>query len=157
MVGETTMNRNEFPDRAEKSAGVEVGKLLRRLLDLIELQVELLKLDAREGFRSLAPPAILFGAGVVAAFGGIFVLLLMVAALLNEWAGWSLTLSLFTAAVFGLLLTVGAVLLAWQLTRRALSTFDRSKTEFQNNLTWLKTSLANPSHDNSEHQRIEQT
>jgi uncharacterized membrane protein YqjE len=152
MVGETKMNQNTFRDRTEKSAGGEVGKLFRRLLDLIELQVELLKVDAREGFRSLAPPAILIGVGVVIVFGGIFILLLAVAALLNEWAGWSAALSLFTAAVLGLLLTVGAVVLAWQLTRKALSTFDRSKTEFQNNVTWLKTSLANPSHDSSEHQ-----
>jgi hypothetical protein len=135
------MNRNTWEDRSEKSAGVEVGKLLGRLLDLIELQVELLKVDAREGFRSLAPPAILAGTGVVAAFGGIFVLLLAAAALLYEWAGWSATLSLFTAGVLGLLLAAGAVVLAWYLTRRALATFDRSRTEFQNNLVWLKSSL----------------
>jgi hypothetical protein len=157
MVGETKMNRNGSQDRTEKSAGVDVGKLLRRLLDLMELQAELLTVDAREGFRSLAPPAILIGGGVVAAFGGIFVLLLTVAALLHQWAGWSATLSLFTAGVLGLLLAAGSVLLGWQLTRKALSTFDRSQTEFRNNLDWLKTTLAHPSHDRSERQRIQQT
>jgi hypothetical protein len=55
MVGETKMNRNGSQDRTEKSVGVDVGKLLHRLLDLMELQAELLKVDARDGFRSLAP------------------------------------------------------------------------------------------------------
>jgi hypothetical protein len=157
MVGETKMNRNGSQDRTEKSVGVDVGKLLHRLLDLMELQAELLKVDARDGFRSLAPPAILIGGGVVTAFGGIFVLLLTVASLLNQWAGWSATFSLFTAGVLGLLLAAGSVLLGWQLTCKALSTFDRSKTEFRNNLAWLKTTVEHPSYDRSELQRIQQT
>ena len=144
------MNRNESQDGIEKSAGVDVSKLFHRLLNLTELQAELLKVDARDGFRALAPPAILIGGGVVAAFGGIFVLLLTVAALLNQGAGWSATLSLFTAGVLGLLLAAASVLLGWQLTRKALSTFDRSKTEFRNNLDWFKTTLEHPSHDPSE-------
>jgi hypothetical protein len=157
MVGETKMNRNGPRDRTEKSAGVDVGKLLRRLLDLMELQAELLTVDARDGFRSLAPPAILIGVGVGAAFGGIFVLLLTVAALLNQWAGWSATSSLFTAGLLGLLLAAGSVLLGWQLTRKAWSTFDGSRTEFRNNLARLKTSLEHPSHDHSERPRTQQT
>jgi hypothetical protein len=157
MVGETKMNRNGSQDRTEKSVGVDVGKLLHRLLDLMELQSELLKVDARDGFRSLAPPAIFIGVGVVAAFAGIFALLLAVAALLNQWAGWSVPLSLFTAGVLGMLLAAGSVLFGWQLTRKALSTFDRSRTEFRNNLAWLKTTLENPSHDRRERQAIQQT
>ena len=64
---------------------------------------------------------------------------------------------LFTAGVLGLLLAAGSVLLGWQLTCKALSSFERSKTEFQNNLAWLKTTLEHPSHDRSERQRIQQT
>lgn len=150
MVGETKMNRNEVQDRTDKSVGFDAGKLLHRLLDLMDLQIELLKVDARDGFRSLVPPAILIGGGVVATFAGIFVLLLTVAALLNQGAGWSATVSLFTAGVLGLLLAAGSLLLGWQLTRKALSTFDRSKTEFRNNLDWFKTTLEHPSHDPSE-------
>jgi uncharacterized membrane protein YqjE len=150
MVGEAKMNRTESQNRTEKSVGVDVGKLLHRLLNLIDLQTELFKVDARDGFRSLAPPAILIGGGVVAAFGGIFVLLLTVAALLNQWAEWSTTVSLFTAGVLGLLFAAGSILLGWQLTRKALSTFDRSKTELRNNLEWLKTTLEPASHDHSE-------
>ncbi len=156
MVGETNMNRNASQDGRDKSAGVD-GSTFRRLLDLMELQAELFKVDARDGFGALAPPAILIGGGVVAAFAGIVALLLAVAALLNQWAGWSVTLSLFTAGVLALLLAAGAVLLGWQLTRKALATFDRSTTEFRNNLDWLKTTLSHPSHERSERQRSPQT
>lgn len=155
MVGETKMNRNASQDGTETSPGVDVGRLLHRLLELMELQVELLNVDTREGFRSLVPPAILIGGGLVAAFGAIFVLLLTVAALLNEWAGWSATLALFTASVLGLLFAAGSALLGWKLTCKALSKFDRSKTEFQKNFAWLKTTLANPYHDRSKRQRIQ--
>lgn len=150
------MNRNASQDGTDKSAGVDGGTFLR-LLDLMELQAELLQVDARDGFGALAPPAILIGGGVVAAFAGTFALLLAVAALLNQWAGWSATLSLFTAGVLGLLLAAGSVLLGWQLTCKALSSFDRSTTEFRNNLAWLKTTLAHPSHERSERQGSQPT
>ena len=80
MVGETEMNQhNGSKSGSEGSAVAQVGRLIRRILDLTELQGELFKIDAREGGKALAIPAILIATGIVLGFGGILVLLLALA------------------------------------------------------------------------------
>jgi hypothetical protein len=152
MVGEKKMRRSsEFNSNLDHSAFGNIGRLIHRLVDLTELQVELLKVDAREGLRFLAVPVLLVVLGVVLGSGAIFVLLLALAQFLVE-AGVSEGLAHFVAGVFGLFLAVGAVVLGWRLLQRAAAAFDRSKTELQRNITWLKTTLK---HSPSEERVIE--
>lgn len=131
---------NEFSTPPDYSASGNVTQLIHRVVDLAELQVELLKVDARDGLRSLAAPVLLVVLGVVMGFGGIFVLLLALAQFLAE-TGLSEGVAHFVAGVVGLLLAAGAVVLGWRLMQRAAATFDRTKAELQRNITWLKRTL----------------
>lgn len=135
---------NEFNSHLDHSTPGNVGRLMHRLVDLTELQLELLKIDARDGFKSLAAPIFMVALGIVLGFGSTFLLLLALAQFLIG-AGLSEEAALLFTGVFGLVLASGAAVLGWRLFQRAAATFDRSKTELQRNITWLKTTLKHSS------------
>lgn len=146
MVGETEMNQHNG-SKSERSAVAQVGGLMRRILDLTELQGELFKIDAREGGKALAIPATLIAVGVVFGFGGIVSLLLGLAEGLQQ-IGFSGAASFLAAGVAGLILAAGAIGSGWHLLRKAVAAFDRSKTELRRNIAWFRAAMAQPS---SEH------
>ncbi len=151
MVGETEMNQhNGSKSGSEGSAVAQVGRLIRRILDLTELQGELFKIDAREGGKALAIPAILIATGIVLGFGGILVLLLALAEGLQR-IGLSEAASFLGAGFFGLILAAGAIWSGWYFLRKAVAAFDRSKTELQRNIAWFRATVTHPSSEHRVH------
>lgn len=145
------MNRfNGSQSGPEDSAASNVGRLLHRLVELVELQGELLKVDVREGVRSLSMPVALILTGVVVGFGGVFVLLLALAGFLT-WLGIPQAVALLVAAVVGLAAAGGAGWLGWQFLRKALIAFDRSRAELRANIAWLKSTLRHTSSEDRVH------
>ncbi len=132
---------------SERSAVAQVGGLVRRILDLTELQGELFKIDAREGGKALAIPAILIAIGIVLGFGGILILLFALAEGLQR-TGLSDAVSFLVAGFSGLILAAGAIWSGWYLLRKAVAAFDRSKTELQRNIAWFRATVAHPSSEN---------
>lgn len=129
------------------------SRLLQRLADLTELQIELFKVDARDGLRSLSLTVVLLAAGIVIGSGGVLVLLMALAEFLVS-AGLSRAVSLLVVGVLGLLLAGGAAWSSWQLAHKVLAAFDRSRAELRTNLAWLKASLKESSSRKGTHDTI---
>ncbi|NLS94722.1 MAG: hypothetical protein GXX96_21415 [Planctomycetaceae bacterium] len=139
------MNRcNGSLPRLENSAAANVGRLLHRLADLAELQIELFKIDARDGFKALAAPLALIASGILLASAGVVVLLLALARVLMQ-AGLTEAASLAAAAIVGLLLASAIVWIALGLLRKAVAAFERSGTELRRNAAWFKTTFLDTS------------
>lgn len=119
-------------------------KVTRDILDLCELQMQLLSVDSQAAKRELAraagsaaAAATLAGSALtVALFGGSF--------LLHEQTSLS---------VGGALLTIGAVafatvalllLVAYHAARSAAAAMSETRSEFAENLRWLKATLISP-------------
>lgn len=118
-----------------------VGRLSHRMLTLMELQAELLKVDARDAQRALARPLVFLFGGAVFGLCSVPLLMIAVAHALREWAAFSWTTAFFAAAVLASAIAAGAILTGWLLLRKRLGVFNRSVREFRTNMTWLKESL----------------
>lgn len=135
-----------------------IGGLLADAIELVELQVSLVKLNAHQaGTRAIWPLAFL-SAGAVLALASLPILLIAVAYLLHdlanlpEWAAFGIT---FLVCV--LLGGLAAYVAVRQLASLA-HTFDDSGAELSKNLTWLKSSLRQtPPETPTDRQRYDET
>ncbi len=115
-----------------------VSDLAHDCMTLAELQVKLMKVDLKEGLSRLVAPLLMGIAGITALLASLPVLLLAIAALLQELAGMSSGVSLLLASGIGLVLA--ALLGGWALSavRRSFPMMERSRTEMTYNLEWMK-------------------
>jgi hypothetical protein len=140
MPHQTPLSRD---GQVSPTEGVRHGLagLLHDVMTLAELQFKLLAVDARDAsMRAVAPLALLSGAAVFA-LSALPLLLIALAQLLRDQAGWAPALATFVAVIVGLVfaaLLAGAGIL---LLRRCLEPFVRSRDEFNRNVTWLKSAL----------------
>jgi hypothetical protein len=134
-------NRDGSSDSPPRETVRNVGLLYHRLISLMELQAALLKVDAKESLASGGQALLLFLGGALFGLSGVLVLLIAVAQGFREWAGWNWTWSYFAAALLGLTIAASGFLTAWSIVRKSLAVFQRSRDEFQKNLTWLKETL----------------
>lgn len=144
--------KRPWPPRA---AARDVGQLSHRVLTLLELHADLLKVDAKDSLSASTRPIALLVGGLVFGLSSVPILLIAVAHALREWAGFSWTASYAVAALTGLLIAGATIALGWRLLRKGLAAFDRSKLEFRRNLASLKRALsrAEPAESNCEHIR----
>jgi len=148
MADQTTMNPPNAKRAAPPPAGEETQRiahgashLLHDIVTLAELQVKLTKLDAKEAVgRVVRPLVFLAAAGLVALFTFPLILSAM-AVTLVEVAGWSWTAAAWTAVGTGLLLAGALFAIGRSKTASPADLFERSQTEFGNNLAWLKKTL----------------
>ena len=149
------MNRNNGSQPAPPmTAARSIVQLFHRLIDLLELQAELLKVDTKEGVKSLLLPAVLLITSVSMVFGSALLLLLALATILSQGAGFSVTVSFLAASMAGLLLAAGAILLGWRLAKNGLAVIQRSTAELRTNFLSLKESLIQSTRENRERERI---
>lgn len=139
---------NDSPNQYEESgftaAGRGLGDLAHDALTLVELQLELVKLDSKKAVRKAVLPVVLALAGVVLLLGCASIALAAFAYLLFAKTALSQAAAFGVSALTGVL--VGTVLLwsAWVLIRKSVHVFARSSDEFTRSVHWLKDVLRDP-------------
>jgi hypothetical protein len=146
MVGETAMSahngRRTSPPRvvARNLAG-----LAHDVFALSELQAELLKIDLRHASGTIVRALLLLAVAVAIGLGCVPLLLMGIAYLLVEFAGWTYSLAFSVVAVAGLGLAGVIGLIGWQRLRGSGSALSRSRDEFRENIRWIKSNLVSRS------------
>ena len=138
MVGETTMNRRNGTTPPPNGVAKDMGELTHDIVSLAELQLELFRIDCREGLkRMLVPVALLLVAGIVAA-GTVPIALILVAEFLVQAAGLSRAAAFAIAALGGFIVAVAMGIVGWSCLRGVVHVFERSREELTRNMTWIK-------------------
>lgn len=149
MVDQTTMNPNSPARNGKRSSPQRVmARNMRELAHdavvLGELQAELLKLDAEDWSRGLVLPSVALAATLGIALGTVPVFLQVIAYGLIEGADWSAWLSYLVAGLTGLGAAALLGFIGWKRLRSSFRTFQRSRDELRQNITWLKNVLREP-------------
>lgn len=119
-------------------------RVVRDIADLCELQAELLAVDGRVAAdRSGKAAAMLMVAaifGVCAVAASVFAL----ASFLHEQASWTISSSLLASAGIAAVIGVLFALVGWTIWKQALSALDETRSEFAENLRWIKAAVIAP-------------
>lgn len=140
MPYQAPLNRDGEPSPAE---GVRQGVagLLHDVTTLAELQFKLLAVDAESATRRAVAPFALLGVSAVFGLSALPLLLIALAQLLRDQAGWPAALATLTAVVVGLVIAGVCAALAFIGLRRCLEPLARSREELSHNIAWLKSAL----------------
>jgi hypothetical protein len=144
MVDETTMSRRNGSTSPPNGVAKGMGELAHDIVSLAELQLELFRIDCREGLRRMLVPAVLLlVAGIVAA-GTVPIALILIAEVLVQAAGLSRATAFAIAALGGFIVAVAMGIAGWSCIRRVVRVFARSREELTHNMTWIKHALKRP-------------
>lgn len=137
------MNRTDGSTQsAPRGVANDMGQVTHDFISLVELQIELGRIDTREAVGRLAVPATLLVVAAAVTLGTIPVALRFVAEAIVAVAGLSQWLALLIATVFGLGVAAIAAVVGWRRLRGPLRLFNRSRDEFKSNVQWIKRVLA---------------
>jgi hypothetical protein len=136
-----TSTKNSESQRSQ-TVRQSAGQVAHDIAALAELQVELLKTDARESVRRFTLPLAVFALGL-ALLAASLPILLTAAALALVASGLSPAVAFVSVGLAAA--TVAAVIAAWAVGRfRGLpAAFARSSDEFVRNLSWIRDALLN--------------
>jgi len=139
------MNRcNGSTQSPPKGVAKGMGELAHDIVSLAELQLELFRVDCREGLRRiLIPVALLLCAGIVAV-GTVPIALILVAEFLAQAAGLSRAAAFSIAAMSGVIVALAIGVVGWSYLRGVVRVFERSREELASNMTWIKHALKRP-------------
>ncbi len=119
-------------------------KVIHDLIDLWELQWQLFSVDAQAAKRSLGRAIVCSLVALLLVGSGFTVFLFGLGFLLDEWTVLSTGTALLIVGA-GTLVVVGVLLLiAMSGAKSAAAAMDESKSEFSENLRWLKATLVAP-------------
>jgi len=108
------------------------------VVELVELQTDLLKVDAKDWTKRLILPIVLICAAIGVGIGCIPILLGSLAEALVVWLNIGRSLALLIAGAVGLLVTAICGAIGWLRLRGSFSVFSRSREELQRNIRWLR-------------------
>jgi hypothetical protein len=121
-----------------------MGELAHDIVSLAELQLELFRVDCREGLRQIMiPVALLLFAGVVAT-GTVPIALILVAEFLTQATSLSRAAAFSIAAMSGVIVALAIGVVGWSYLRGVVRVFERSREELTSNMTWIKHALKRP-------------
>ena len=136
----TRMSMNGAETKPARAAARNASEFVGDVVTLSELQIKLLSLDLRDGTRKAIWPLALLAAGAGFGVSGSTVLLAAAAVALQQylplWGG------LLVAGSVGLLLAGTCLAFARRSLSGQVAMLDRSRTEFNKNLQWLKSALS---------------
>lgn len=144
------IDRNGSAKSPTKTVVRNTAKLFHDAVTLVELQAELVKIEAQQSLRKTVRPVVLLIAAACLALGCTPVLLLSLAYVLIDAAGLSHGLSLLIAGCAGLIVAVAVIAVAIRRLTHGVIGFSRSIEEFKRNISWMKQALqhgCNPAHD----------
>jgi hypothetical protein len=147
MAGETTMITNGKPTAngvKEPNVVASVSSLAHDVVELAELHAKLLTLDANAAWTRMRTGLVMLVIGACVLLGCVPVVLLAAAEALVEYGDWSRAVAQGVAGVAGLAAVTVLFLMARQRLTKILGSFQRSREELNENLTWLKDKLNQP-------------
>jgi lysylphosphatidylglycerol synthetase-like protein (DUF2156 family) len=139
--GHPTKQADDRTTRSEPSAGASFSSLAHDTIELAELQAQLLVLDVKTATLEARTSLGLIVVAVCLLLGCIPVALFALAELFVAQFEWSRPVAFTVSAVVGLLLSGGAVGVAWSRFQVGLESLKRSREELQRNLNWIKSNL----------------
>jgi len=128
-----------------KTRSSSVQKVIADIIDLFELQMELISVDSQEAKRKLVKAGIYVGIAVPLAGSALTVLLAGCGLLLGEMTSLSIGGSMLVMGVVFFAIVGVLLFLALQGLKAAASAMSETKSEFSENLRWLKATLVSPS------------
>jgi hypothetical protein len=139
------MNRcNGSTQSPPKGVAKGMGELAHDIVSLAELQLELFRVDCRDGLRRIMiPVALLLFAGFVAA-GTVPIALILVAEVLVQTADLSRAAAFSIALMSGVIVALAIGVVGWSYLRGIIRVFERSREELTRNMTWIKDALKRP-------------
>jgi uncharacterized membrane protein YqjE len=139
ILGQTPMSTAQHTHESSRRGIVgSFSDVVSDIAELAELQCELARADLADSIRRMVQPAIVLMIGVLLLAAGFPVLLVAIAAVLNQFAGLSVPLAMGIASLVGFVIGSVLTVLASRWLRNAVGTFERSKTELRRNVAWLK-------------------
>lgn len=130
--------RGKTPDVA-----ASVSDLTHDVIELSELQVQLLSLDASQTMNRAKSCILLAAVGASLLLGTIPIALLAISAVLVEQWEWTYAAATGLATLLGVLLAAIVLGVAFWYVKSGLVSFERSREELQRNITWVKSTLKN--------------
>ena len=136
------MNRcNGSTQSPPKGVAKGMGELTHDIVSLAELQLELFRVDFREGLRRILIPVVLLLFAGIVAVGTVPIALMLVAELLVQTAGLSRAAAFSIAAMSGVIVAVTIGVVGWSYLRGVVRVFERSREELTRSMTWIKHAL----------------
>ena len=121
-----------------------IGRIVRDVIDLCELQVQLLSVDSQEAKRKLTKAGI-FGAIAITLSGSALTTLMVGGGfLLHDVLEWSTGASLLAVAGGVFAIVIVFLLLALRAASTASAALAETKSEFAENLKWIKAVVVAP-------------
>lgn len=120
------------------------NQVARDVLDLFELQLQLLSVDSQEARQKAVRAIALMAAGATFAGSALTVALGGAGLLLHELSGWSMGGSLLAVAAAVFVLVAAMLYTALSAINAASAALSETKSEFVENLKWLKAVLVKP-------------
>lgn len=143
MVDQTTLNGATSQSAASvDSVSGSLADFVGDLADLSELQLQLLRRDARASAEQAAPALVALGLGVCVILSGVAVALGGLALELAALGALSLPGSLATVGLGAVLVGALGSRFALRLVAASTTSFRRSTEELVRNLAWVRTVLA---------------
>jgi presenilin-like A22 family membrane protease len=117
-------------------------RVVRDVADLCELQVQLLAADGKVAAGHSGAAAVALTIAAILGTSAVVISLFALASLLHEQTEWTVSSSLLAAA--GVAMVIGGMftLLGTIFFKKAMSAFDETRSEFAENLRWLKAAVS---------------
>jgi len=143
MANQTSVETRDGHDESPATAFARsFSDCAHDIVNLSELQARLLALDLKQTARRTAAPAALAAVGLAILLGVVPILLVTIAYVLVEVAGWPHWAGFLLASGVGLIVGGGLAGVAYALFRNSFSALQRSRKELSDNLRWLKDTLS---------------
>jgi hypothetical protein len=135
------MNTNGHARTAEPNVAASFSDLTHDVIELAELQTQLLAQDVKKSAQNARMAIALCVVGLCMLLGCLPVLLILLAEVLVDAAGWSRSASFGVAAMVGLLASGVTLALGYARIKSGVIALDRSREELNRNIAWLKSTL----------------
>jgi hypothetical protein len=135
------MNTNGRARTAEPNVAASFSDLTHDVIELAELQTQLLALDIKKSAGNARLAIALCVVGLCMLLGCLPVLLILLAEVLVDAAGWSRAASFAVAALVGLVASGVTLALGYARIKKGVIALERSRDELNRNITWLKSTL----------------
>ncbi len=121
-----------------------IRRVVRDVADLCELQLELFAVDGKQATRRSVAALALLLIALVFGFAAITAAVFASAHWLHESAEWAMSTSLLAAG--GIAASIGVLLaiVSWVFISKAMSALDETRSEFAENLRWIKAAVVAP-------------
>jgi uncharacterized membrane protein YqjE len=121
-----------------------INRVVRDIVDLFELQYELWTVDSQEAKRNAMRAGGLLIAGSALLAAALATAMIGAGFLVNELAGWSVGTSLLSVAAATVVIVAGLLWWATTAIHTAAAAMSETKSEFVENLKWIKAVLISP-------------